>query len=167
MAPQINFNHHDILQGNLVQLISQMDLPDLSSRVHIGHAGGAGYALFSEKSDKLYHDRMGNTFGAVSEIRIFFDAVYAYLDTAKEYAIKFGFRLLASEGHKFKEITSESEIFPKLISSYTLDWGVVIGDTKIESVERLIKFLEMIKEGKPILDQPYEAVKTAGRRYLQ
>lgn len=167
MTPKIDFNNNYILSGHLGQLISQMGLQDPSSRIHIGNTGGAGYALFSEKSDKLYHDRMGNTFGAVAEIRTFFDAIDTYLEAAKEHSFKFGFRLLDSEGHKFREITPASEILPKLHSSYTTEWGVVIGDTNIESIDRLVRFLEMVKEGKPLLDQPYEEVKTAGKRYLQ
>lgn len=164
MAPQINFNHPGILSGNLEQLISQMDLRDFSLRIHVGRSEGVGYALFG---DKFYYMNLKNTFNAIDDIRTFFDAVYTYLDLAKEHATRFGFKLLASnKGGAFEEITPASEIFTLKYHSDSA-YGLVIGDQSIESVERLVRFLEMVKEGKPILDQQYQDVKTAGRPYLQ
>ncbi len=164
MTPQINFNHPSILRGNLEQLIPQMDLQDLSPRIHVGISGGVGYALFG---NKFMYKNLGNTFSDSTTLRTFFDAVDVYVDVAKKYAAKFDFRLLASnKSGAFEEMTPDSEIFTQEYNSHSR-YGLVIGDQNIESVERLVRFLEMIKEGKPILDPQYETVKTAGKSYLQ
>jgi len=164
MNPQIDFNHPAILRGNLEQLIPQLGLKDLSRKIPIGRSGGIGFILFE---DKFNVSTLENTFDYINTLRTFYDAVDVYLDIAKEHATKFGFRLLASNrSGAFEEITPYSEIFPKLYHSRSI-YGLVIGDQNIESLEKLVRFLEMVKERSPILDQQYEVVRTVGKSYLQ
>lgn len=158
MTLELNFNDSSVLRGYLHQALPQVELADDARRFLIGETGGLAYSLFSDAS-RLGHEMRFHSTDGISRVATYLGMLRGHLDFGRDFVEKHGFKLVSAFKNVGGRDTEIQAFDPAKSNVYT----AAIGDTSIESAERLEAFLTMVKEGKPRFDESFERLSEAYR----
>lgn len=156
MNIEYNFNESNLLKAYLQQTIPQFELGEARFKIEVGENGGLTYNLFTV-SDECCKQFTIDTINQMEKTIFYFSSVKHYLQYAEQHARSFDFGLVFKKNGSLIGPCSLEDTGMR--SSYIYHLG--IGDSLIETRERLEEFLSMIKEGKDRLDHCYYLLKDA------
>ena len=132
---EFNFNDQKILEAYINQALPKLGLENLKDRIIAGKEGGLAYLLFENNiGNRLKIDFTDNSREKRLQTTRYYDFIEQYIEVSRMFAEKHGFGILCLE----------SDALVKKIDSSPYH-SLVIGDSNIDSLNKLEKFLEMIK----------------------
>lgn len=162
MDIRINLNDPRILEAHVEQALPQAGLEEVKDRIIVGSAGGLAYNLFQDKKQFPSELHVFSR-GDVLKAKEYFDAVRTYLTSAAEHGRNFDFGI----------VIINNEITDRIGLGYEMDseklnfvYHVGLGSADVKSIERLKRFIEMIKSGRGKLDRQYQGLVNRAKEFI-
>lgn len=161
MALTLRFNDSLVLKGYLNQALPQMGIEN-DPKIVVGDSGGLAYCLFEpgrreESLVNLFPTNFNvRTLGSLETVTEYVRQVHRYTKMAAGFAKELDFKQVSVSEGEFaspKTITTVTEA-DKDTELYSLG----IGDSEIESMEKLERFLAMVKIAKNPLEEAYAQI---------